>query len=92
MEKHLSDDEILDSAVTAKVERQIKEKLSALAKADGRTLSNYVRRIFVAYLQNLENQADAQEKQPKAASPASLKSNPIAPRVIAPVKIHVRRS
>ena len=41
--------------VSLRMEKELKERLEALAKEDGRSLSNYVVRILTDHVKNLEN-------------------------------------
>jgi len=41
--------------VSLRMEKELKERLEALAKEDGRSLSNYVVRVLADHVKNLEN-------------------------------------
>lgn len=45
---------VKDAAISVRVNPELKAKIEAVAKADGRTLSQYVERLIVAHLASLE--------------------------------------
>lgn len=70
---------------------ELLEKIDAAVEVSGVEYDNRSRWIVRAIQAMLEKEG-ALEKQPKAASPATLKTNQTAHRVIVPVKAHAKRS
>ena len=44
-----------DASISLRVSADLKEALEKLAASEGRTLNNYVNRVFTEYLKDIEN-------------------------------------